>query len=57
LKWIPPAWLWSVYRRAKQHLRFNTTDGIEPEFVKDAVSPEEMIERIHKWSHLSALPG
>jgi hypothetical protein len=57
LKWIPPAWLWSVYRRAKQYLRFTTTDGIEPEFVKDAVSRQEVNERIQKWSHLSALPG
>lgn len=54
LKWIPPAWLWSVYRRAKQNVRFSMSNGIEPEFVKDVVSREEVNDRIAKWSRLLA---
>lgn len=57
LKWIPPAWLWSVYRRAKQSVRFHRSNGIEPEFVKDAVSREEVNDRIAKWSRLFAVSG
>jgi len=57
LTWIPPRWPWSVYRRIKQRARFNTTEGIEPEFVKDAVSRGEVDDRIQKWSRLLASPG
>jgi surface carbohydrate biosynthesis protein len=57
LKWIPPAALWSVYRRAKQRLRFSQTNGLEPEFVKDVVTRDDINERIRKWSRLLAVPG
>lgn len=57
LKWIPPAWLWSIYRRAKQKIRFSRTSGIEPEFVNDAISHKEMEERIQKWSYLLKTSG
>jgi hypothetical protein len=57
LKWIPPAWFWSIYRRAKQKVRFRETSGIEPEFVKDVVSRDEVKRRIHKWSRLLATMG
>lgn len=52
LKWIPPIAIWSLYRRIKQHLRFRETSGIEPVFVKDAVTCEEIDLRIQRWSHL-----
>lgn len=55
LKWIPPAGLWSVYRRAKQSIRFRASNGIEPEFVKDAVSRQEVNDRIASWSRLLAV--
>jgi surface carbohydrate biosynthesis protein len=57
LKLIPPAWLWSVYRRVKQQIRFGKTGGIEPEYVKDVVSQDEINSRIQKWSRLLAVPG
>ena len=56
LKWIPPVWLWSVYRRAKQKIRFRANNGVEPEFVKDAISREEVNDRLAKWSRLLAGP-
>jgi len=52
LSWIPPAWLWSVYRRGKQKARFSETDGIEPEFLKDAISRQEIDARVAKWTRL-----
>lgn len=55
LKWIPPAAAWSLYRRVKQSLRFYTTNGIEPEFVKDAVSREEISSRIQQWTNVYAV--
>lgn len=57
LKWIPPAWLWSMYRRVKQQLRFRGTGGIEPEFVKDVFSREGINDRVQKWSRLMATSG
>jgi len=57
LQWIPPARLWSMYRRVKQQLRFRKTNGVEPEFVKDAVSRDEVDSWIEKWSRLLAVTG
>lgn len=57
LKWIPPARLWSAYRRVKQQIRHIRTGGIEPRFVKDAVLRDEVEERIKKWSHLLSARG
>lgn len=57
LKWIPPAPLWSVYRRVKQKTRHGQTNGIEPVFVKDAVSPEEIESRLKKWSRVYTVSG
>ena len=52
LRWIPPAWLWAVYRQMKQSLRFPATRGVEPEYVKD-VLPRQMLEdRIAKWAEI-----
>jgi hypothetical protein len=45
LKFVPPAWMWSVYRRLKQWLRYRAYGGIEPEFVKD-VFPASVIEKM-----------
>lgn len=54
LRWIPPAWLWSPYRRAKQFARFPATHGIEPEYVKD-VLPRRLLEtKILKWANVIA---
>jgi surface carbohydrate biosynthesis protein len=52
LRWIPPAWMWSVYRRLKQGARYSTTSGIEPGFVKDIVEPQVIKDNIQKWTHL-----
>ncbi len=57
LKWIPPAPLWSAYRRAKQKTRHSRTNGIEPVFVKDAVSREEIESRLQKWLRVYAVSG
>ncbi len=57
LKWIPPAMAWSLYRRVKQSLRFRATDGIEPEFVKDVVSREEIEAHIRRWTNGFAVSG
>lgn len=54
IKWIHPDWLWSIYCRAKQWLRYRKSDGIEPEFLKD-VFPDHVNEaRISKWTVLFA---
>jgi surface carbohydrate biosynthesis protein len=52
LRWIPPAWLWSMYRRLKQEVRHPETSGMEPGFVKDAVEPKVIESNIQKWTHL-----
>jgi hypothetical protein len=57
LKWIPSARLWSIYRRVKQGLRLKKTGGIEPEFVKDVVSQDEINSRIQRWSRRFAIHG
>jgi hypothetical protein len=57
LKWIPPAAAWAIYRRVKQGLRFRATGGIEPEFVKDALSRDEVENRIETMSRLLTVPG
>ncbi len=50
LKFVPPAWMWSVYRRMKQWLRYKSSGGIEPEFVKDALSVSEIEKMIANWA-------
>jgi surface carbohydrate biosynthesis protein len=50
LKSIPPAWMWSVYRQTKQWLRYRSSGGIEPEFVKDVLPSHEIENRISKWA-------
>ncbi len=50
MKFIPPARVWSVYRRVKQWLRFRKTGGIEPEFVKDALTIEVIETKITEWA-------
>lgn len=57
LKWAPPAQVWSAYRRIKQKLHYNKTNGIEPQFVKDAISHDEVEERVENWSRLLAASG
>jgi len=52
LRWIPPAWMWSIYRRLKQEARHSATNGIEAGFVKDVVEPEVIESNIQKWIHL-----
>lgn len=54
LRWIPPAWLWALYRRTKQFLRFPATRGIESEFVKDVFSPNELETKIGQWANVMA---
>jgi len=54
LRWIPPAWLWALYRRAKQFFRFPATYGIEPEFVKDVFSRNELETKIAQWANVMA---
>ena len=49
---IPPAWLWSMYRRLKQSLRYIASGGLEPEYVKDVVSPHMIENIISKWARL-----
>ena len=50
LKFVPPAWMWSTYRRLKQWFRYRKSGGIEPEFVKDAL-PTPVIEKmIAEWT-------
>jgi hypothetical protein len=46
LQWIPPAWMWSVYRRVKQGVRHPVTSGVESGFVKDVVKPEVIEENV-----------
>jgi hypothetical protein len=41
-----------MYRWIKQQLHFKKTEGIEPQFVKDAVSRKEINDRTQKWSRL-----
>ncbi|MEZ0394854.1 MAG: hypothetical protein ABWK53_00260 [Anaerolineales bacterium] len=52
LRWIPPAWLWSLYRRGKQFFRFPGTHGIEPEFVKDFFPRHDVETRISQWANV-----
>lgn len=52
LNFIPPAWLWSLYRRLKQWLRYRTSGGIEPGYVKDVVSPHTIENIISRWDKL-----
>jgi len=52
LRWIPPARLWSLYRRLKQGTRHLSTSGVEPLFVKDVVQPKEIEDAIQRWTHL-----
>lgn len=52
LRWIPPAWIWSIYRQLKQEVRHPTTSGVELGFVKDAVKPKVIERNIQKWTHL-----
>lgn len=52
LRWIPPARLWSFYRRLKQGARHRTTRGIEPAFVKDVIAKDVIEANIQKWMGL-----
>ena len=52
IRWIPPAWMWSIYRRGKQWLRYAKTGGLEPEYVKDVKNPEEVQAMIERWGQL-----
>jgi surface carbohydrate biosynthesis protein len=52
LSWIPPVWMWSIYRRFKQGTRHPATSGVEPVSVKDIVEPKGIEENIQKWIHL-----
>lgn len=52
LRYVPPAWLWSAYRRSKQWYRYFRTGGIEPEYVKDALSVACLEQRIDEWTAL-----
>ncbi len=52
LRFIPPAWIWSLYRRLKQGVRHPETSGVEPGFVKDVVGPAAVEENIRKWACL-----
>jgi len=52
IKWVPPAWIWAIYRRVKQWLRFRKSGGIELEFVKDALSNHVIEAKIAKWTAL-----
>jgi surface carbohydrate biosynthesis protein len=50
LKFVPPAGMWSIYRRLKQWLRYKSSGGIEPEFVKDALPVSEIENMIARWA-------
>jgi surface carbohydrate biosynthesis protein len=52
LRWIPPVWMWSTYRRLKQGFRHPETSGVEPGFVKDTVGPKVIEGNIRKWMRL-----
>lgn len=52
LRWIPPAWMWSMYRQLKQVIRHPVTSGVELGFVKDIVEPKVIEENIQEWIHL-----
>jgi surface carbohydrate biosynthesis protein len=52
LRWIPPAWLWSIYRRLKQWIRYTRTGGIEPEYMKDVVDRKLIELMLGRWIQL-----
>jgi surface carbohydrate biosynthesis protein len=53
IRCIPPASLWSLYRRMKQFIRYPRTGGIEPEYVKDVISRPAMESRIARWGRIA----
>lgn len=52
LRWIPPDWMWSLYRQLKQEVRHLETGGVEAGFVKDVVKPDMIESNITKWTDL-----
>jgi surface carbohydrate biosynthesis protein len=51
-KVIPPAWMWSLYRRLKLFLRHPVTGGVDPNYLKDYVSQNGIRTRVQKWMYL-----
>jgi surface carbohydrate biosynthesis protein len=54
LKYVPPKWMWSIYRRLKQWLRYRASGGIEPEFVKDALPAAAIEAKVVDWATVLA---
>lgn len=52
LRFIPPAWVWSIYRQLKQFFRFPQTCGVPPEHVPDYIPRIKIQNRIQKWNNL-----
>jgi hypothetical protein len=51
-KIIPPAWMWSLYRRFKFFLRYPAYRGIDPAYDKDYLPRNEIRSRINNWMSL-----
>ncbi len=52
-KWVPPAWVWSVYRKVKQKVRYSDTNGVEPDYAHDVITKKAMDRRISTWKGIA----